>query len=988
MALQPLVCRQQLENGYWWNNTILSQVRDGEAPPSALLAYPCPKPSSCLVGAANTSACARGYEGLFCATCLPGFGASGDGTCSRCWHPAASWTLLVAVFLAFGLVGFFGVQRVVSHRKAIHLPDGGYRRELTVTAKILMNFLQTVSFLGDFGLQWPAEISGFFATAAATSGFTTESAFVSCALGWPPIARFIAAAAIVPLVVLVPAVAIGITAWRHRGVEFAHADDDPDYIPVPLSLAGVTPINLFTTTAMVLLFLIYPMVTRQALQMFVCTTPVEGRSFLVADFNVLCGSPEHELLVGFAFVVLAVVTLGFPVAAVACLFPYRHRLDGDRAQRRFGFLYKGYSEKRFWYESVILLRKASVAAVTVLLRMSSSTLQLWAGILVQLLFLALHVAIHPFRDKVQSWLEMGCIIAAILVLVLGQGFDIDEFNVAARSVLSIAIVLVVVLAAATCAGVIIYDIYGILKEASIAQRVLSAWQSGQIRTRGDVEPPVGGLPSPTSGKRGRLVAEPVGSARIGRKDLAATGPQASDSAGHGTGEGPGGGEGDGSAAAPGSLRKRAASAGRGGLLRSMMSMTRLGRHAGPEAATASSRHHGFGFEDLPDLDDGATGGGLAAGSKRAVRAASVGRAKSGRSLRRSNSTWRSNTLQAAVEVSSPGAGDDAQARGKSGKRGRRRRGTSAQGVEMTAVPNPLARIRSTRSGLVKGASDAVHQSGLVRERAGSEWGAAGSPAGAAGERDGAAQRSRVRASTGGGILLPNSPWAPQAVAPTSAAAAALASSQARRQRRETLVSKELQDVREEVESRWREAVHPVWGTTYWYNRQTRQITWDMPRELELLAERELKEMEQWDRKEHPTKKIAFWVHPTLGKTWKRPKGVPLREEEGWWRTRHPDTGVPYFVNLLTRDTAWERPEGYAYTPPQLMHESLRPLVAALQEQDGASPTPEGAPGTPGRAPSPAGEQPRRRARRAAGAAAASVQAGLSDSSLGDSKRTP
>jgi len=80
---------------------------------------------------------------------------------SRGAHPpaAASWALLITVLAAFGVAGYLGVRRVVASRQRLQLPDGGFSRETTVTAKILMNFLQTVSFLGDFELQWTPEVS-------------------------------------------------------------------------------------------------------------------------------------------------------------------------------------------------------------------------------------------------------------------------------------------------------------------------------------------------------------------------------------------------------------------------------------------------------------------------------------------------------------------------------------------------------------------------------------------------------------------------------------------------------------------------------------------------------------------------------------------------------------------------------------------------------------------------------------------------------------
>jgi hypothetical protein len=70
-----------------------------------------------------------------------------------------SWLLLIVVLSAVVGGGTFGVVRVLNHRKDL-LPDGSYKRDITGTLKILMNFLQTISFLSDFDLEWPETISG------------------------------------------------------------------------------------------------------------------------------------------------------------------------------------------------------------------------------------------------------------------------------------------------------------------------------------------------------------------------------------------------------------------------------------------------------------------------------------------------------------------------------------------------------------------------------------------------------------------------------------------------------------------------------------------------------------------------------------------------------------------------------------------------------------------------------------------------------------
>ena len=179
-----------------------------------------------------------------------------------------------------------------------------------------------------------------------------------------------------------------------------------------------------------------------------------------------------------------------------------------------------------------------------------------------------------------------------------------------------------------------------------------------------------------------------------------------------------------------------------------------------------------------------------------------------------------------------------------------------------------------------------------------------------------------------GALLQSSPWVP-AARPSVVGEAARAG-QTKAKRASLSVGAGLKKKREEIERKWREATHPRTGMRYWYNKDTRQTTWELPAELEALAQEEKADMLLWTRKEHPKKHIAFWVHPHNGHQWKRPAAVPLQPGEEWWRIVHPATGVPYFVNLETHETAWEKPEGYIFTPRQFVHPTFEPLITALE----------------------------------------------------------
>lgn len=816
---------------------------------------------------------------------------------------------MVLILLVVIVAAAFGLRRVLAKKPAVALPGERKRRDVTVTVKIMLNFVQTISFLGSFDLHWPPFVAGMFSSADSVSGMLFSTSLLSCVIGWSPLGRFVVMAVMVPVLVIVPATTIWVMSARHREREFTHSDEDEDYVPVPLALLGMTPMHLYTSVILVLLFLVYPTVTRQALEMLLCSEPINGHRFLLADVSVACGTADYESVASLALSVLIIITIGFPIASALLIVPFRNRLQSDKAQRRFGFLLKGYKGERFWYESVIMFRKAAVAASAVLLRSSSSTLQLWAGLLVQLTFMVLHVSLRPYKHRGHDRLELGCMVATIFLLVLGQGFLLPGIDGGGLTLLTVAVATVVLAALGACLFVIGQDLLRYAKQAKIAMRVIEAWKQEQadaaaLAAAAAVDAGVWRR-TPSAGKRAKSIFPGIRAAVIAGANSSDTKDAVSE-------------EGGGSAAGIGGKSDKLGMSF-SDLIRVERTANRLynrrqhleaaGARAGPSdgGSLASSVFARFQSPTLPGM-------------------------------------WKTNGLQEFVKCHDNGATmgvADGSAAGR-----------HSSIVESRA--NPLRRIRSdtSASDVVPGAPGFAVQRGLARRRTASRtassWRGAGrETSGSVGldslivaDPAASSRASAVGAATpsGSGQLFSSSPWQQHNVTAMEKACHAKLAQQ-RRKKRQTLLPKSLRARRAEVESRWKRAEHAELKEPYWYNRQTRQISWEQPVELDKLDEAERATLAKWVRAEHPEKKVAFWKHPEMGETWKRPHGVPLRPEEAWIRTAHPINNLPCFLNLLTQETTWERPTGYAFTHTKLMHPEIQTLALALEARQHEAATP-------------------------------------------------
>ena len=120
--------------------------------------------------------------------------------------------------------------------------------------------------------------------------------------------------------------------------------------------------------------------------------------YLDADMQEACGKGRH---LNWALAVCApqliLYVLGLPVIAVVFLRRNRQKLHLNRVVMfRYGLLYNGYSPKRYYWEGMMAVRKASMAALGVFGGISGVEMQAHVGSALLVLFLIFHLAASPY----------------------------------------------------------------------------------------------------------------------------------------------------------------------------------------------------------------------------------------------------------------------------------------------------------------------------------------------------------------------------------------------------------------------------------------------------------------------------------------------------------------------------------------------------------------------------------------------------------------
>jgi hypothetical protein len=203
-------------------------------------------------------------------------------------------------------------------------------------------------------------------------------------------------------------------------------------------------------TIVMVLFLLYPTVTKSAMQFFSCVSVNEGSgaaggamtdgavaTYLYYDPQQKCWDLRHqEMLLTVGMPMMIVWVVGFPVGVVSMIIhAWRHgKLNGFRTRYKFGQLNSGFRAERWYWFAVVMLRKVVFIFFMEMLKPNPPLEQVYSGIIILVVFLVVGTLARPHNEQVainaDPWLTLGKldllgIATPLLTLILGLSFEFD-----------------------------------------------------------------------------------------------------------------------------------------------------------------------------------------------------------------------------------------------------------------------------------------------------------------------------------------------------------------------------------------------------------------------------------------------------------------------------------------------------------------------------------------------------------------------------------
>lgn len=125
-------------------------------------------------------------------------------------------------------------------------------------------------------------------------------------------------------------------------------------------------LSLSISSIIIILFLIHPNVVSSMFEVYDCDK-IDNDPFVRENLSLKCWSVNHIIYsFGIAMPALIIWGFGIPAFAVVMLIKHKDQMDKETVRKRYGFLYNGYKQKFFYWESVIMIRKILFIGVKVL----------------------------------------------------------------------------------------------------------------------------------------------------------------------------------------------------------------------------------------------------------------------------------------------------------------------------------------------------------------------------------------------------------------------------------------------------------------------------------------------------------------------------------------------------------------------------------------------------------------------------------------------
>ena len=370
--------------------------------------------------------CQSGHYGPLCDVCNKGW-AKDDGVCLRCpENQGRSISLTIVIPVISTIIIIFLIKTAN--------PAENKKEEVNGVVKIFMNYAQVFSLASSFQINWPSLIRYLFERAKEFSSPRVSFYSSDCVIGWTYYDKLLVYLTLPLLYIVIVTIIISILSCcfckkkNKKLRRFESVIERNDFLKMTPSCFKFF-VAWEKTAIVVGTFLSWPTILEKTLEVMNCQQ-IGNKYYLVKDVSIECYTTKHYNYLTISYISLGFYGIGIPLLGFKLLYDYRFRLF-DMQNRYDGssplsFLFLGYREKRWYYEFIIMGKKASLIIISVFLRNYPRYQIIAASLMVQVSFF-LHVFLRPY-DVITSYgmicnkLESISLLSLVMTLSTGLFF--------------------------------------------------------------------------------------------------------------------------------------------------------------------------------------------------------------------------------------------------------------------------------------------------------------------------------------------------------------------------------------------------------------------------------------------------------------------------------------------------------------------------------------------------------------------------------------
>lgn len=394
------------KKGYWRDNAMSDTF------------YQCPNVDACLGGEDPfnaTGLCAKGYRSNLCNGCSSGYSQSGQASCLECNEYAYTVLILTAYAIAYSAIVS---MLIYQNLKTVFKP----KSLLSVYLRVLVNYIQLTIILTSFKLDWPGIIVSINSFNSEIGAMSNQIVDLGCVTSGNT--EFVKAL----IVSFIPIIAFALILifWSMSKLIF-NTNKTIDYI---------------ISSMVVSVFIFHSMLTKTMFELLKCTELNKGEYWLTSNLSVRCWDDSHIAVIYSCIVPSIIVwSIGFPALVLSILCRRRQSLEGESVKLRYGFLYRGYKPKVFFWEFAVLYRKILVIMCSVFL---ADNIPVQALVVTMILLGCMYFQnkTKPFVHDNLNSLEIRGILVAFVSIYFGMFFITKRIGWEAKILMVVLIVLV------------------------------------------------------------------------------------------------------------------------------------------------------------------------------------------------------------------------------------------------------------------------------------------------------------------------------------------------------------------------------------------------------------------------------------------------------------------------------------------------------------------------------------------------------------------